>query len=1611
MLDHPSKRQRLLRAGLSLLTVATLAAGISQTGPAPAEATPAPRAGTAVAAAVRAAKLSGTRVEVLPERTEFVQVFAEPTGRLTYEAAAVPQRVRRADGSWADIDVRLSKVDGFLRPAATLADVRFSNGGTGPLVTLVRDGKTFTLSWPYGSLPAPTLSDETAGDRHAATYREVMPGVDLAVRATPTGFTHVLVVKDAKAAANPNVRKVRFDLGGDARVHRLPNGSLQAVAGSEVIAAAAVPQMWDSGDNPAKGGPAPRGNVRSSHHGPGDLARTAPLGSEVTSGGDLLLRPDPALLGAGATFPVFVDPAWSTGDSRWAYSTNNNTNNTDTSVARVGKDPDGRLYRSFFEFPIKALAGAHVEDAYVQMKVDHTWSCTSTPNSMYQAASFTTPRNPWKSSVGTYMATVSSHANEGSGCSDSPQPNMTVNFNTNAVTTLVAGLAKKGTASVNFVFTAHDAQGDSETDGARWKKYFPGSAKLIVDKDAIPSAPSLLKVNGVDCNATDDIHIGTTKPNFSAVLRDADGTSQTLKATWTLVEAPRGEAAVTLSPPPVKSAVGNDRATSDAVTTALTDQKRYAFKVFSTDPSPYDQRSKDSAWCYFIVDVGAPQITITTVETPVGPGTPATFKLSSTDPDVRAFRYGWAEAGIHEVAATTVGTGKEAIVKLNAPKYGLAIMYGQAIDATNNKGYASTDLTVPRPSPPLARWRMERQPATAESTALADLQPALAGDNVLTANGISWADKGRLAGTRNLDFAGAGSLTTPKLTDTTGNYSVAAWARLDTVTGVQTVVSQDGANTANFQLQYRPEDLNGDGATDRNWCFGLHADDEASSTALTSACAINSAADGRWTHVAGSYDATSRRLGIWVDGVLKAEVTAPTTWNADGPLRIGSRKVTGSTYGEFLDGSVADVQVHNRALVRNDFTGKRADDPDSGGFDEPSIMSPVTVGHWDFEAAVPCYESGMAEMCEAPDVGTGWNRRLTLTQGTSNFGGGADYSAASLELDDVHYADDPADPHYQEATREYGWSQHNTAEAGQAADWQDAAVLRTDQSFSVSVWVQPARHDATMTAIAQRGGRQSAFYLGTRPSTVGGIAGTRFEVMWPSADQDAGEQYSHLIAPRVLTAEDTSDWFHLRFEYNAASAVQLRLYVNDELAAARAGTLWHAPGAFSVGSGWSTPDGAAGAYREQWFGNIDEIEVQQGVVGEDWVTDNLAGFATGMEAGQPRPTWQNTIATGPGHGGAAGVGGVCCSLTGAELFTIGSAPQGPRGGTNALLYSGKDNSATRSFAYTKAYDLRHLKIQKESVLSYAVYPQSTATSTMVSGSNSTCVAIDIVFTDGTNVRDSGVSDQDGNRAHPAHQCGKLTMDAWNEVIVPIGRIAAGKQIDALDIGYDQPLNTGGYRGYVDDIKITDAVYAPPMFASGLETSEPGLTWTNSVSTGTARGGLSNVGGVCCALTGPELFTTSTPPAGSYIGTNSVLYSGKDNSAAGSYAYTRAFQLTGVKVSPATRLTYRIYPQSTTSSTMVSGSNSTCVALDLIFTNPATGAVSNLRDSGATDQHGRKAHPAAQCAKLTMDTWNEVVVHLGGVATGKQISQIDVGYDQPLNTGGYRGFIDDIRITD
>jgi len=147
-------------------------------------------------------------VENLAARSETAQVFANPDGSRTMQLSATPQRVHRADGSWVGADPTLRRnADGTWSAVAATVDVRFSGGGGGAMVTVVRGGRTATVAWP-GDLPPPAVVGDTA------TYPDVLAGVDLVLRATVDGFSHVLVVKNAKPAADPALRRIGYQLGG-----------------------------------------------------------------------------------------------------------------------------------------------------------------------------------------------------------------------------------------------------------------------------------------------------------------------------------------------------------------------------------------------------------------------------------------------------------------------------------------------------------------------------------------------------------------------------------------------------------------------------------------------------------------------------------------------------------------------------------------------------------------------------------------------------------------------------------------------------------------------------------------------------------------------------------------------------------------------------------------------------------------------------------------------------------------------------------------------------------------------------------------------------------------------------------------------------------------------------------------------------------------------------------------------------------------------------------------------------------------------------------------------------------------------------------------------------
>lgn len=150
-----------------------------------------------------AARLSGRRVEALSERSETSTTWVNKDGSLTSEVAAGPIRFKDAAGQWRDVDVDLTTApDGSVTSKAHPQGLRLSGKkgtkarslsaaqsapGT-DLVTLGQGDEAITLQW-RGGLPAPVL------DGTRATYPDAVPGADVVVEATRTGFEQFVEVK------------------------------------------------------------------------------------------------------------------------------------------------------------------------------------------------------------------------------------------------------------------------------------------------------------------------------------------------------------------------------------------------------------------------------------------------------------------------------------------------------------------------------------------------------------------------------------------------------------------------------------------------------------------------------------------------------------------------------------------------------------------------------------------------------------------------------------------------------------------------------------------------------------------------------------------------------------------------------------------------------------------------------------------------------------------------------------------------------------------------------------------------------------------------------------------------------------------------------------------------------------------------------------------------------------------------------------------------------------------------------------------------------------------------------------------------------------------------
>jgi hypothetical protein len=141
-----------------------------------------------------------------------------------------------------------------------------------------------------------------------------------------------------------------------------------------------------------------------------------------------------------------------------------------------------------------------------------------------------------------------------------------------------------------------------------------------------------------------------------------------------------------------------------------------------------------------------------------------------------------------------------------------------------------------------------------------------------------------------------------------------------------------------------------------------------------------------------------------------------------------------------------------------------------------------------------------------------------------------------------------------------------------------------------------------------------------------------------------------------------------------------------------------------------------------------------------------------------------------------------------ENATCQQEPGAGRKGA-ALVLAGNPDGQAHSLAYYQIADV-NLTVKPDTVLRYWLRPESpTGVQT----------GVDLLFTDGTNLRDSGVVDTNGRNMHPAAPKGAVGY--WWKIEGKIGEKLAGKTIKSIVFAFDQGNAKTPVRAAVDRIEI------------------------------------------------------------------------------------------------------------------------------------------------------------------------------------------------------------------
>ncbi|MEU3658006.1 DNRLRE domain-containing protein [Streptomyces sp. NPDC032161] len=668
----------------------TLLDGVSPATAASSQVVAAPKTSTVtqaadIASARVAARLSGKRVEALSERSETSRTWVNKDGSLTTELTAGPARFQQ-DGTWVEVDVELARrPDGSVASKAHPSGLSLAGRGgavprslaaaeTAPardLVTLGEGDEQITLRWK-GGLPEPEL------DGSRATYPDALPGADLIVEATRTGFEQFVELKERPTAKGYSYTlPLRTD---GLKVKQLKDGSLlftDVESGKKKRAVMPAPVMWDAGVDKVSGEHTNRAKV--------DLKVV-----RTKDGVDLVVTPDADFLADPATrYPVTVDPSTSALSNVFDTlvkrgETVDWSTNTELHMGNPGTtNPDGttRVSRSFITWNTTPVQDALVSSAKLSLWNVHSGNSDCKPYewTVWETGAASTATR-WSAQPSWVAQHHSSTETKGrAACGGAGWINADV-----------TGLMQKwASAKATRGHMGLRAATDATT---HWKQVSSANAaknqpKLVVTYNYRPRTGTKQEAGPPYFSYGGAYMVNTTTPTLRDTFVDPNGDK--VNGTFQIFDnATNTQVGDVL----VSKFVPSGQVASVTVPAGkLTDGKTYKFRTSPYDGTHYN--TEWSAWKTFTVDTKAPSAPtkITSTDYPSdkwvkGAGQAGTFTVTPPGTD-----HNWLEWSLDGVTWTKVATGGATAgkaISVAPPKDGTHTLQVRAVDKADNKSEA-----------------------------------------------------------------------------------------------------------------------------------------------------------------------------------------------------------------------------------------------------------------------------------------------------------------------------------------------------------------------------------------------------------------------------------------------------------------------------------------------------------------------------------------------------------------------------------------------------------------------------------------------------------------------------------------------------------------------------------------------------------------------------------------------------------------------------------------------------------------------------------------------------------------------------------------------------------